>query len=125
MKGQLTTRGRSALVGVLFALCGCSSLDGHSGLGEPFVVHNAQFFSGELPGEPPLEPGSGASPVPPTTTSGTPSKADLRQGLAGVSFTGQASDDAVVVATRLEGEGTGYWLLPTLFRDVQARFKLT
>jgi hypothetical protein len=119
MTRSLTTFGRGALVGAVLALSGCGGLDGHSGLAEPLVVHDAQFFSGELPGEPPVVVGSGDEVVPPTATSGTPSRAELRQGLAGVTFTGQASGDAVAVASRFDDVGTGYWLLPTLFEDAQ------
>lgn len=100
-------------------LSGCSGTDGRTGLEEPLRVHDAQFYAGELPGEPPVVPGSDEPRVPPSTSSGTPSKAEIRQGLAGVGFTGQASDDAVAVAVRLDEVGSGYWLLPTLYEDAQ------
>ena len=109
-----------ATVPSMLALLACGGLDGHSALGEPLVVHQAQFFAGDLPGEPPVVVGSGDEVVPPRVTSGTPSRAELRQGLAAVSFTGQASGDAVAVATRFDDVGTGYWLVPTTFEDAQA-----
>src|SRR5688572_32254968 len=113
-------RGVAGLLGaVLFG--GCNGVDGRSGLDEPIVVHNAQFFAGELPGQPPVAPGSDVPRVPPSTSSGTPSRAEVRQGLAGVSFTGQASDDAFAVAVRFDDVGSGYWLLPTLYEDAQTQ----
>jgi len=97
----------------------CSGVDGRSGLDEPFRVHDATFYAGELPGTPPVVVGSGEEQVPPITSSGTPSKSDIRQGLSSVRFTGQSTDDSDAVAVRFDGVGTGYWILPTLYEDVQ------
>lgn len=100
----------------LVSACG---VDGQSHRDEPIVVHNATFYAGELPGEPPVAPGSDIPRVPPSTSSGTPNKAQIVQGMGSVNFTGQATDDAVSVAVRFDGVGTGYWLLPTLYKDAQ------
>jgi hypothetical protein len=105
--------GGLSLVGLV---AGCGT-DGRSGLEEPLRVHDAQFVAGDLPGEPPLVPGSDTPLVPPTTDAGTPSVAYLQQRSSDVHFNGVASGDAVAVGVRLEDQGTGYWLLPTLFRD--------
>jgi len=114
MRGPLIVL--SAVVGTSVTL-GCSGTDGRSGLEEPIVVHDAQFVVGELPGEPPRVPGSDAPVVPPTTEAGTPNVASLRVRSSDVHFTGLASEGAMAIAVQIEGEGSGYWLFPTLFRD--------
>src|SRR5690606_9989140 len=116
--GSMKMTPRKLVILAAAVLSGCG-VDGRSGMNEPIVVRNATFYAGELPGRPPIVPGSGVERVPPSTSSGTPSKAELRQGLGSVTFTGQSSDDAVAVGVRFDEIGTGYWVLPTLFADVQ------
>ncbi len=104
----------------LSSAIGCGGTEGLSGLEEPLLAHGAQFVRGELPGDPPLTPGSGEIPKSPRVTGATASVAYLRERLRGVSFSGQASDDAMAVGLRIEDRGEGYWLVPTLFPDVQS-----
>lgn len=78
------------------------------GLEEPIAVHDAQFIEGELPGAPPDR-----ELVAPRPTAATTELTALRPGLAEVPFFGWATLDAVAVAARIEGQGTGYWVIPT------------
>lgn len=113
---KMQPRYAALLAATLLPACG---VDGRSGLDEPLVVRSATFYAGELPGEPPVVPGSGVERVPPSTSGGIPNRVELRQGLGVVTFTGLSSDDAVAVGVRLDEVGNGYWVLPTLYKDVQ------
>jgi len=97
---------RAPLLFVLLASFGDERIT--EGLEEPFAVQDAQFIEGELPGLPPDR-----ETVAPRPTAATTELTYLRPGLADVEFFGWATLDAVAVAARLEGQGTGYWVVPT------------
>lgn len=100
------SRARAAALGLVIATaCG---QDVRAGLDEPLVLHGAQFVAGELPGLP-----ESPDPVPPRPTAATTEVTFLRPGLADVAFFGWTTDDAVSVAARVQGLGTGYWVVPT------------
>lgn len=118
MRREAKVLASAAFVAISLAI-GCGGTDGRSGLEEPFIAHDAQFVRGELPGDPPIPFDSDELPVPPRVTGATSSVAYLRERLSGFSFSGQSTDDAVAVGIRIEGQGEGYWLRPTLFPDAQ------
>lgn len=98
------------------ALGACSDRSLTVALEEPIRVHDAQFVEGELPGKRPRTPEEiqdGVSPEKPTTTAASTDLGYLRELSANTRFRGWATDEAVAVAVRFEGEGSGYWLLPT------------
>lgn len=78
------------------------------GLEEPISVQGGQFFEGALPGTPPGQP-----PVAPRPISASTDRTALRPGITGVPFSGWATIDAVAVAARFDGQGQGYWVVPT------------
>jgi hypothetical protein len=86
------------------------------GLTEPISVESAHFVEGDLPGAPPLsdeELVAGLKPVPPNVTSYDLSNQLILPGEPSKSLRGRTSTDALAVGVRLEGEGNGYWLVPT------------
>jgi hypothetical protein len=101
-----------AAVGVAGAAC-----DGQKNsyvFTEPLRVANAQFFAGDLPGSPPIDPDAGA-PAPgggPTVTAITAQNTVVYSGEGGKALGGRATDNATAVALRFADIGTGYWLLP-------------
>jgi hypothetical protein len=104
---------RSALASV-FVLSGlgvfaCGENRITEGLKEPLAIEGGQFFEGQLPGAPP----GGQPPVAPRPTAATTELTNLRPGLAGVPFFGWTTLDAVAVAARFDGQGSGYWVVPT------------
>jgi hypothetical protein len=105
---------RGLALGVLVVACDGTRVT--AGLEEPFAIEGGQFHEGELPGTPP-----GPPPAPPRATAVTTEVTQLRPGLAGVPFFGWATLDAVAVATRIEGLGTGYWVVPTGPPDPQVQ----
>jgi hypothetical protein len=99
---------RRALVPLLvLASAGCSSQPSLSGIGEPLFVYGATFVSGPLPGSPPLDGGTEGAPH---VTAVNAANAILHLGQAGVSHSGDVTDDATAVAVRFPDAGTGYWL---------------
>jgi hypothetical protein len=115
-------RGALFAVGVLAAVSAavaCSSgQPANSGLGEPMQVSGAQFISGDLPGQPPLDAGA-----PPgsalTVLSVSFNNVNVLPGASGKSFGGVVTADAVAVGVRLADLGTGYWVFPVAGRDEQ------
>lgn len=99
----------------LFAVA-CDGTRVTAGLEEPFAIEGGQFHEGRLPGAPPEEP-----PAPPRATAVTTEVTRLHPGLAAVPFFGWATLDAVAVAARIEGLGTGYWVVPTGPPDPQVQ----
>lgn len=85
------------------------------GPSEPFRVRNAQFFTGELPGEPP-------SADPPAEDQPLVTAVDLAnqlvlQGQGNKSVSGRTNSLGRSVGLQLEGVGSGYWVLPTKSQD--------
>lgn len=108
---------RAALLGLACLAAGaCGETRLTEGLEEPFAVHDAQLLEGELPGAPPDQ--GTASPRPTASTTET---TVLRPGLPGVAFFGWATLDAVAVAAKIEGQGSGYWVLPAGPPDPQVQ----
>ncbi len=91
----------------LAMIAGCSSEPSLSGIGEPLFVYGATFIPGPLPGTPPLDGGASAAPDVTVINS---ANAILHLGQAGVSLSGDVTDDATAVAVRFPDAGTGYWL---------------
>ncbi|MBX3219320.1 MAG: hypothetical protein KF795_02300 [Labilithrix sp.] len=113
----MKARVRSALACVACLAAGaCDGTRITEGLEEPFAVHDAQFLDGELPGLPPDE--GTAAPRP---TAATTETTVLRPGLPNVAFFGWATLDAVSVAARIEGQGSGYWVVPAGPPDPQVQ----
>ena len=95
-------RAAALLAALLVAACNDASENAASSLGEPMVVHGAQFFGGELPaasGGPALEGVESQNNV-------------IVQGQAGKRFAGDARAGAMSLALELADLGSGYWVLP-------------
>jgi hypothetical protein len=97
-----------ALLASALLIPGCGDKTLTDGLEEPLAVHDAQFVEGVLPGSPPDQ--ALASPRP---TAATTEVTFLRPNLPGVPFFGWTTLDAVSVGARIEGQGSGYWVVPT------------
>ena len=110
------TRTERSLVGLVLLVAGCSATRVTDGLEEPIAVEGGQFLEGTLPGAPPVDP-----PAPPRATAVTTEVTQLRPGLSGVPFFGWATLDAVSVAARIDGQGSGYWVVPTGPPDPQVQ----
>lgn len=110
----------SWLLPVALALTACAGEPVTRGLTEPISVESAQFVEGTLPGAPPLsdeELVEGLKPAPPNVTSYDLSNQLILPGEPAKSLRGRASTDALALGVRIEGEGSGYWLLPTRIAD--------
>jgi hypothetical protein len=111
--------------GSLGVVSGCDVGQGpETGIGEPIQVSGGQFIPGALPGSPSL-PGDGgvaapdAAPSPLSVLDVTFASTQIVAGIAGKSFGGDVSSDAVAVGVRIAGEGTGYWVVPVGSPDLQ------
>lgn len=109
---------RFLLTGIF--VCGCGGEPALIGLDEPIRVPSGTFKPGELPGSAPESNASG-----PRVTILESANNVLRPGQAGKAVGGRTTTDASAVAVRLEGSGTGYWLLPVGPPDPQANGELT
>jgi hypothetical protein len=108
------------LLGLPLNLSACAGEPLTLGLTEPIAVESAQFVEGALPGSSPLsdeELVEGVSPVSPNITSYDLSNQLILPGEPAKSLRGRASSDALAVGVRIEGEGSGYWLIPTRLAD--------
>jgi hypothetical protein len=110
------------------ALCSCSGETLTTGATEPVRVYDvllkeeAQFKSGNLPGKRPLtsqEVKAGTKPAKPSVTSLVSANGVTFAGATGKQFTGRVSPDAAAIGVRFSGAGSGYWLVPAGFPDVQ------
>ena len=101
-------------------LAGCGGEPALVGLDEPIHVPAGTFKPGELPGLPP-----GSNATGPRVTILESANNALRPGQAGKAIGGRTTTDASAVAVRLEGRGTGYWILPVGAPDPQANGELT
>jgi hypothetical protein len=113
------------IAGLVLAI-GCDDgMPANSGLTEPFLVHGGQFVSGPLPGAPPVDGGlvlpsndggadGGAAPkLPPLTVTNVGFLNPLvLPGIAGKSISGRATSDTAAIGVKLEGLGSGYWVVP-------------
>jgi hypothetical protein len=111
----------------LFAVAACDDgVQANSGVGEPIIVHGAQFFPGALPGAPPIDGGSapmgdgGAPTFPPLTVTNVGFQSPLAlPGAAGKGFSGRATSDTSAIGIALAGIGSGYWVVPVQAPDGQ------
>jgi hypothetical protein len=126
-------RAALALVSALGAivLAGGACDDGepaNAALGEPILVHGAQFISGSLPGSPPTDvgptplgdggPDAGVARFAPLTVTNVGFQSPLAlPGAAGKSFSGRATSDTTAIGIALAGLGSGYWVLPIQATD--------
>jgi hypothetical protein len=103
----------------------CSSESPSKGIEQPVQVLHGQFVEGTFPGLPPIVPGSGETPVPPTVTNAQNAGGILELGDPKRDITGRTTDDAYSVAFGVEGLGTGYWLVPVRGKDAANPGELT
>lgn len=116
----MTPTARS-LVALTTLLSACGTQPVTLGLTEPISVESAQFVAGTLPGAAPLtdeQQIAGEKPVPPNVTSYDLSNQLILPGEPAKSVRGRTSPDAFAVGARIDGEGSGYWLLPTGIADL-------
>ena len=123
MKRPLAAAGVLGIVGIAVACT--QGQRANSGVGEPIQLAGAQFISGDLPGEPPVDGGAaemegGAAALGPLAVAEVDfNNANVIPGASGKSFTGLVTSDAVAVGVRLAGMGSGYWVVPVGGRDSQ------
>jgi hypothetical protein len=110
----------TASLGVgLVAVAACDDgVPANAAVGEPIVVHGAQFISGPLPGPAPVDGGpapvgDGGASFPPLTVTNVGFQSPLAlPGAAGKGFTGRATSDTAAIGIALSGLGSGYWIVP-------------
>jgi hypothetical protein len=107
------------VAGFTFAIACGQGVPANSGVTEPLLVHGAQFVSGPLPGQPPTDGGpaapSGDAAVtfPPLTITAFQVEYPLAlPGATNKSVAGRASSDTSAIGVKLQGLGSGYWVLP-------------
>lgn len=118
---------RAWLVASALPLAACGGEPVTRGLTEPISVESAQFVEGDLPGITALSDEqitAGDKPVPPNVTSYDLSNQLILPGEPAKSLRGRTSTDALAVGVRIEGEGSGYWLVPTRVADPQNQGEL-
>jgi hypothetical protein len=109
-----------AVASVALALACGQSEPANSGVTEPFQVHGAQFISGPLPGKPPIDGGApmsagdgGATKFPPLTVTNVQfAYPFVLPGATSKSIAGRASSDTAAIGVKIQGLGSGYWVLP-------------
>jgi hypothetical protein len=100
-----------SLLAVCCAALGCSNAyESVKGASEPFRIEGAQFFHGAMPGSPPTDkpyvPGA-----PPQIRLST-SNYVVQQGLGSLKLTGTLTQGGWSAGIALDGQGTGWWLIP-------------
>ncbi|MGC4094038.1 MAG: hypothetical protein QM756_40245 [Polyangiaceae bacterium] len=111
---------------VLGAALFCASLSSACSHGQDSVVgpsesfrmrgNNVQFHPGKLPGTVPVVGMTAEPSEAPSVTAVDLNSLIVTQG-GSKSVSGRASENAVSVGIALEGEGTGYWVVPTRSQD--------
>jgi hypothetical protein len=104
---------------LIVALLGCGGERAPAALEQPVVVRTAVWKAGELPGSP---PGDGPGPA---VTATIAASGIAFAGQSGKAVSGRASRDAVAVAVRFPGAGTGYWVQPLGLADPSNGNELT
>ena len=100
-----------------FAAIGCGDSESvTSGLGEPLVVTNGQFFAGSLPQD---------QGGPKITSLGGLRSSIIPAGTTGKGISGAAAPGALSAAIELEGVSHGYWVIPVGPPDPQTEGELT
>lgn len=97
-------------IGVTLGLMTACGVPSTTGADEPLSVERGQFYEGEWPEAEESSPRV-TSPVVSTV---------LRERLRGANFSGLVSDDAKAIGVRIDGYGSGYWLVPSGARDAQS-----
>jgi hypothetical protein len=91
------------------------------GAAEPIVVESGQFFTGSLPGSPPIvsgdDGGAAAQPSGTQVIDINVTSRVIRPGEAGLSITGHTTTDAKTLAVRFASLGSGYWVVPVSAPD--------
>jgi hypothetical protein len=108
-------RAHLAFGGLLLAAIapfGCDGQPVQSMLNEPFRVQGGQFISGELPGVPPSDGGAPAPGAIAVTNISTNNATVLVGANGSKTFEGRATPNAVSVGMRVDGLGSGYWVVP-------------
>jgi len=108
------------VTGLAFAIACGQGMPANSGVTEPLLVHGAQFVSGPLPGKAPTNGGppapsgdAGARTFPPLTITAFQVEYPLAlPGATGKSVAGRASSDTAAIGVKLQGLGSGYWVVP-------------
>ena len=100
-----------------FAVVSCGDSESvTSGLGEPLVVSNGQFFSGSLPRD---------QGGPKITSLGGLRSSIIPAGTTGKAISGAAAPSSLSVGIELEGSSHGYWVVPVGAPDPQTDGELT
>jgi hypothetical protein len=110
---------RSILLFTAMAACGGKPIT--TQLTEPVRVSGAQFWEGELPGQPALTGDdilAGVQPEPPYISSFDFVGSRLSPGEQDRAVTGRASVGSLSVGLRLQDVGSGFWLIPVGAADV-------
>jgi hypothetical protein len=81
-------------------------------------VHGGTFESGELPGSPPSEGPTAEERDPPAITQLISPSSTALPGQSGKRLSGFVADAASSIGVRLQGEGSGYWVVPVGAPDV-------
>lgn len=100
----------------IILLAACNGVAETDGIGEPLFVTGATFVPGAMPGHTPRASGEAAGPGPQVLDIETAS-ALLPQGQVGHPFSGHTSTDAYSIGVKLQGAGSGYWLMPVAGPD--------
>lgn len=119
-----------ALSALALAVACDDGIPANSGLTEPLQVSGGQFISGPLPGSPPVDGGlplvtgdggadGGAAPVklPALSVTDLGLLSPLVINGSSKSVSGRATSDAQAIGVKLEGLGTGYWVVPVADPD--------
>ena len=96
----------------------CDGSEGTVGYDEPLRVHGGTFESGELPGSPPSEGPTAEERDPPAITQLISPSSTALPGQSGKRLSGFVADAAFSIGVRLQGEGSGYWVVPVGAPDV-------
>lgn len=115
----------ASVAALVLAVACDDGMPANSGLTEPILVHGAQFVSGPLPGAPPIDggpviptgdggaDGGVAVKLPPLTVTNTGFLSPVvLPGFGGKQVSGRATKDAAAIGVKLEGLGSGYWVVP-------------
>jgi hypothetical protein len=117
---------RATIAATIIALAplGCAGEPAPIGLGEPITIATAAFKPGSLPGSAPAGADARTVAGPRITAIQTISGLAFA-GQAGKAVSGRASTDAVAIALRFAGAGTGYWVQPLGVADLLNGGELT
>ncbi|HVW24618.1 MAG TPA: hypothetical protein VHC69_04580 [Polyangiaceae bacterium] len=107
---------RIPLYAASLVVAGCWSDNPQIGNDEPFRIENAQFVEGKLLGQPLEDAGPNPPPPPdngpPSTSAPRTTQLAFFPGQTSTSFQGDATDNTVSIGLKLDGVGTGYWIVP-------------